>query len=85
MALELLSWEKIKVTTHIMTEKISKEKLLNKFSIDITYRTKQHLDILHSHVMGDDSKISDYGDFVNATSPTIAALRSAPPRHCARQ
>ena len=47
-----------------MTEKISKKKLLNKFSIDITYRTKQHLDILHSHVMGDDTKISDYGDFV---------------------
>ena len=49
------------VTTHIMTEKISKEKLLNKFSINITYRTKQHLDILNSHVMDDDSKISDYG------------------------
>ena len=52
------------VTTHIMTEKISKEKLLNKLSINITYRTKQHLDTLHSHVMDDDSKISDYGDFV---------------------
>jgi len=39
------------VTVHTMTEKISKEKLLNKFSINITYRTKQHLDILHSHVM----------------------------------